>query len=223
MRRAKLLISIVAILAVPGSLFGAYILGRFVFLAPDICSSSSPAGTYTVTLTGQAERPAFPAVVHTVNFHVVKHGQSLITEKYFHSGDWLDPSFSILYQNQTWLSENILHFYREEYFRRGSAGTALITNTSARTIKYLKVVSDNAYLLFDLQPGSTTRITISPARGNLLYISVEGEFSDSVRIEKVGEDFIVQRETPGPVDYYINVGGMLPSIESPHFEKYRNH
>ena len=197
MKRAKILIAIVVVLMLTGVLFGIYVLNRVFFNTPDILTSSSPGGTYSVTLSGQSDEPSFPVLEHTVYFRVVKDGGSFITGEYFHSGDWFDPSFSILYPQQSWLSENILHFYREEYFQRGAAGTAQVTNKSDKSIKYLKVVSGSAYLLFDLQPGSTTNIKIAPARGNLLYISAEGEFSDNVKIEEVGVDFIMhQTSTP---------------------------
>jgi hypothetical protein len=219
-KRAKILIAIVVVLVLIGALFGTYILNRTVFSASDILTSSSPAGTYAVTLSGQSERPSFPAVEHTVYFRVVKDGKPFINGKYFHSGDWLDPSFSILYPQHSWLSENILHFYGEESSQRRTAGTALVTNKSDKPIRYLKVVSDDAYLLFDLQPGSTTSIKIPSANSSLLYINVEGEFSDNVKIEEVGVDFIMhQRSTPA--EYHIVISGVVPTIDSPQLEKYK--
>lgn len=219
MRRAKLLIAIVVVLLI-SALFWTYILNRVFFNAPDILTSSSPSGTYSVTLSGQSDEPSFPIVEHTVYFRVVKDGGPFLTGKYFHSGDWFDPSFSILYPQHSWLSENILYFYSEEFSQQGTAGTAVVTNKSDKPISYLKVVSDTAYLLFDLQPGSTTRLRIAPARGDLLYISAEGEFPDNVKIERTGVDFKV-RQPSTPVEYHIVISGVVPSIDSPQLEKYK--
>ena len=220
MKRAKILIAIVVVLVLIGALFGIYILSRTVFSASDILTISSPGATYSVTLSGQSDEPSFPILEHTVYFSVVKEGGLFLTGKYFHSGDWFDPSFSTLYPQHSWLSEKILHFYGDDSSQRRTAGTALVTNKSDKPISYLKVVSGDAYLLFDLQPGSTTSIKIPPANGSLLYIKVEGEFSDNVKIEEVGVDFVMH-QTSTPAEYHIVISGAVPSIDSPQLKKYK--
>jgi hypothetical protein len=193
---------------------------KVVFAAQQFLASSSPAGTYTVLLSGRPERPRVPAVVNSVWFRVVKGHDAFIGERYLHSGDWLDPSFSILYPNHTWTTENTLHFYREEYFQRGGPCKVVIENNSSRLIKYLKVTSDDTYLLFDLQPKSKSRVNISPARGSIIFISAEGEFSEGASIQKTGENFRIQNCSDEPISFYINIVGAVPQIESPRFQKY---
>ena len=184
MKLRRLLLGIAAVLALAAAAsFAAFTFSRILFFTPEILTSSSPAGTYSVTLTGQSERPVLPAFKHRVWFRVVKDGKPYISDKYFHSGDWFDPSFSILYPQRAWHSENILHLYTEEFFRRGPAGVGVIRNTSDKTIKYLRVVSDDVYLIFDLDPGSVVRVSVPPPRGDV-YLGAEGEFVDNVRIER---------------------------------------
>ena len=89
-RTKNLTLLVAALLMLQGTLFGACALYRFAFPTPVILTSSSPAGTYIVTLTGQSDRPRFPAVIHTVSFSVVKDQKAFLLERYLHSGDWLD-------------------------------------------------------------------------------------------------------------------------------------
>jgi hypothetical protein len=42
-----------------------------------------------------------------------------------------------------------------------------------------------------------------------------------MRIEKTGENFSIHKKIDEPITYYINIVGTVPSIESPHLEKFR--
>jgi hypothetical protein len=224
MRRAKsLILLIAATLALPATLLAACAFYGVVFPHPRILTSTSPAGTYTVTLTGKAERPSYPAVVNTVWFSIVKDNKPFLAERYLHSGDWLDPSFAILYPQHSWVSENTLHFYREEYFHSGKSSAVEVINSSGEAINYLKVSSDDTYLLFDLQPKSRTKLIMAPPRGSIAYVSVEGEFSENKRIEKRGQNFRIRKVPDEPISYRIDIVGNVPLIESPQLEKYEPH
>ena len=72
----------------------------------------------------------------------------------------------------------------------------------------------------DLDPGSVVRVSVPPPRGDV-YLGAEGEFVDNVRIEDVGENFIINGKKSEPIDYYITIDGVRPAIESPHLEKYK--
>src|SRR5215213_1569203 len=76
-------------------------------------TTSSPNGTYVVRLFGQKDRPKVPMVSHEVVFSVTREGKALSADNFFHSGDWLDPSFDLIYPQHSWVKENVLHFYRE--------------------------------------------------------------------------------------------------------------
>lgn len=185
--------------------------------SPVFLTTSSPKRTYTVQFAGRQGRPFLPAAVNTVRFSVRKDADVVLSDRYLHSGDWLDPSFAILYPQHDWPSENVLHLYRQEYFTRGAASKVVVRNDSAVAIKYLRVTSDDTHLLFDVEPGSQMELRIPPARGDLRYITVEGEFSDSKPVEEVGENFFIDKQ---PTTFYINVAGNLPTIESPGKQKY---
>lgn len=204
-----------------GTLLCVHPVYKFVFAAQQFLASSSAEGTYTVLLTGRPERPRVPVVVNSVWFRVLKGNDVFIGERYLHSGDWFDPSFSILYPNHAWVSANTLHFYREEYFQRGRSCKVVIENHSGRLIKYLKVTSDDIYLLFDLQPRSASSVNISPPRGSIIFIGAEGEFSDGGSIQKTGENFRIQNCSNEQISFHINIVGAIPLIESPQLEKYR--
>jgi len=222
MKRAKRLVLLLLVVSVVlGALLCVHTVYKIVFAAHQFLASSSPTGTYTVLLTGRPKRPRVPAVVNSVWFSVVKGNHVFIGERYLHSGDWFDPSFSMLYPNHAWSSENILHFYREEYFQRGRPCKVVIENHSEQVIKYLRVTSDDIYLLFDLQPKFASSVNISPPRGSIMFIGADGEFSDGRSIEKTGENFRVQNCSDEQIRFYINIVGAIPLIENPQLKKYR--
>jgi len=190
---------------------------RIAAADPVFLTTTSPAQTYTVSIAGQKDRPRFPAIVNTVTFSVTKRSETFLGSQYLHSGDWLDPSFSILYPQHNWPSENVLHFFREEYFSGGEPLRLIVKNSSGETIKYLLVVSHDAHLLFDVQANSKTELKIPPPRGDIFYISVEGQFTDGRAQKRVGQNFIVNKR---PATFYVDVGDTAAAFESTGWEKY---
>ncbi len=41
----------------------------------------------------------WPFVAHTVQFNVLKNNRSILSDKYLHSGDWMDTSYEISFPN----------------------------------------------------------------------------------------------------------------------------
>src|SRR5262245_48096690 len=76
-------------------------------------SSSSPDQTYKVELTGDKGRGGFfvPAVV---KYNLIKNGHLLAKNRKAHSGNAMDISFEIAYPEHTWISENVIRFWRNE-------------------------------------------------------------------------------------------------------------
>ncbi|CAN5645283.1 hypothetical protein BH24ACI2_BH24ACI2_11770 [soil metagenome] len=89
-------------------------------------TTSSPAGTYMVNLTGQKERPHIFTV--EVRFNVLKNGKPFWSDQYLHSGDAFDLSFEVGYPDCRWLGENILRFYHEKDFNAGKPQVVIVVN-----------------------------------------------------------------------------------------------
>lgn len=182
-----------------------------IFGRPSVFASiSSPHGTYKVNLTGHKKRPVF--FTNEVRFHVLKSGQPFVTDQYLHSGDAFDLSFESGYPDYRWPAENILQFYREQNFTEGPPDTLIIINKATRAIKYLRVLSTDKFLLFDLQPGTETKLLASPFRGGL---HLKGEFVEGKSFEN-GVAFRIQDGQSGPFTYYIYITDDNLMTEDPH-------
>jgi hypothetical protein len=193
-----------SIIALFGVLILSFLLYKTSVKQTAFLTTSSPARTYTVYLTGQKQRPLFFTV--EVRFNVLKNGDSFLANKYLHSGDSGDLSFEAGYPNHRWINENTIQFYREQYFNDGKPDTLVVLNHTNKTIKYIRIESVDKFLLFDLQAGSTTNMLNSRPRGDSKWLRVGGEFSDGRSI--VGNDVTlpVRRELRGsPITYYIEV------------------
>src|ERR1044072_6769910 len=129
MNRTKRLLATVIACGILG--LGLWILWvRIAAASLVFLMTTSPAQTYTVSIAGQKDRPRLPALVNTVRFSVTKKFETFLVNQYMHSGDWLDPSFAMLYPQHNWASENVLHLFREEYFSGGEPGRLIVKNSS---------------------------------------------------------------------------------------------
>jgi hypothetical protein len=182
-------------------------------------TTSSPNGTYTVRLTGRKGRPTILFRTNQVFFSVTRNAKEFLSNKHIHSGDWLDPSFDSSYPQYEWLSEDRLHFFREDFFRDGQPETIVVQNKTQKNIPYLRVASVDAFLLFDIKPGAAFKLIVSGPRTDNRWITAEGEFSDSQGIQQ-SEGFIFNKERKGPYTYHIIVNSDKTTIESPDLEKY---
>jgi hypothetical protein len=166
-------------------------------------STTSPAGTYTVSLTGQKERPLFFMV--EARFEVSKGGEPFVTNKHLYSFDSMDLSFELGYPNHRWLSESTVQFYREEYFNDGEPDTFLLVNNTGRAIKYALVESEDKFLLFDLPAESTTKLLNSPQRGDFKWLNIAGEFGDGRSIVSKPVDLAIPTTRRGGATYNISI------------------
>jgi len=175
--------------------------------------TSSPLQTYTVKLTGQKERPRFFTV--EVRFDAYRQGSPIWMNQYLHSGDWMDISFELAYPDHHWRSENILHFYREENFRNRDRGPTVATliNDTDQVIEYLKLESEDIFLIFDLHPHSKAVLEISPPMSDVQGIGIEGKFSNGETFQK-GAGFDVKDKRKVPLTYTISLNDNDISIAS---------
>jgi hypothetical protein len=155
-----------------------------------------------------------------VRFDVLKNGKPFVSNAYLHSADSYHLSFEAGYPDHRWLSENTLHFYREEYLTKGKPDTIILSNKTAETIRYLRVQSIDKFLLFDLQPSFSVELSASPPRADLQWVGAEGEFSDGRKIELKGVNFKTRKELGSAFTYYVNVTEHGLVIESPKLDTY---
>jgi hypothetical protein len=181
--------------------------------------TSSPNGTYRVSLSGQKGRPPL-GLTSEVRFEVFKNGELFVPKKYLHSGDSFDLSFEAGYPNHGWLRENVLHFYRDEYLKKDRLDKVIVSNSTSEKIRYLRVQSIDKFLLFDVEPRSSMELAASPPRGDIKWVGAEGEFSNGQKIELTGANFKTRKEFGEAFVYYVSITDHGLVIESPQLEKY---
>jgi len=198
---------------------GSVILVRTLIPAGPFLTTTSPKGTYTVRLTGRKDRPRIPFVNHEVRFSVTKGEKLFLSDKFLHSGDWLDPSFELWYPENSWFSENILQFYKREFRSDGAQESIIVLNKTAQTIPFLRIVSVDTFLLFDVQAGTASTLAVSAPRTDSRWVSVEGELAGHHAIKSAEEGFVLAAAQKGPFVYYVYVTENGISIESLDLQK----
>jgi hypothetical protein len=76
----------------------------------------------------------FPLVSHHVAFSVNKNHNVYVGRKFFHSGDWLDPSFELAYPDYEWISEATLRLYDADAFNSQSTDTVRVINRTSEVV-----------------------------------------------------------------------------------------
>ena len=215
MRRLYKVIALVTTLAI--TLATGIIVHRLVFKSHVWLSTSSPSGTYTVELTGNKSRSFY----HVVRFNLIKNGQPVIENAYAHSGDWMDISFELAYPEHAWVNENAIRFWRNPDVPDDKSDTLLISNDTGKVIRYLKIYAKDMFLVFDVQPKSSHRLSFSHQYEGS-WIDCEGEFDDGQRIEASGVSFSRSDKLNEPMRYCMSIGDSRVKIESPQAEGYES-
>jgi hypothetical protein len=217
----KVIVNLVLLFTFIGAAVGSVTLFKITTQSEAFLITTSPKGTYTVRLTGQKDRPKVLFVTHQVLFSVSEGEKVLLANEYLHSGDWLDPSFDLSYPEHTWVSDDILQFYKKKFFDEGQHKSIVVINKTKEMIQYLRVTSVDTFLLFGVRPESTTTLTVSPPRRDSEWIEVEGEFLGGRRIKGDGVAFLIPKGKNGPFAYYVYINENSLTIESPDLEKYK--
>jgi len=217
----KVIVNLALLFAFTGAAVGSLTLWKITTQSESFLSTTSPKGTYTVRLTGRKDRPKVPFLNHQVLFSVSREEKVVVANSYLHSGDWFDPSFDILYPDHAWENNEILHFYKKEYFADGQPEQVVVLNKTTETIQYLHVTSVDTFLLFDIQPESTTRLVVSRPRADSRWIKIAGQFSDGTPIQGKGVGFVLPKSKQPPFTYYIYIDKKSFTIESSGLEKYK--
>ena len=111
-----------------------FFIGSYLFSSVWL-STSSPNKTYKVELTGDKERGGF-IIPSVVGYKVIKENQVIAENLSIHSGDWMDISFELAYPEHTWISENVIRFWRNSHLpeEKDKTDTLLISNDTDKTI-----------------------------------------------------------------------------------------
>lgn len=187
-------------------------------------STRSPQQTYWVTLKGQAGPPdtymtQLDLTEHTVKADASKSGKMIFENLSIYSGDGYDEGFKALYPDYRWLSDSVLEFGQNKNFSQPQQAEVYILNQTQKTIPYLYVSAGKYYifLLFDLPPGSTTKLLL-----NLQFwervIGCEGKFDDNTNIPFRNVSFSSKDETSADAHYCISISDSDIRIESREFE-----
>ena len=168
-----------------GSLFCLGIYSFFFKPLQTFLITSSPDKTYTVSLRGQKTQPIF--FTAEVRYDVSKKGAPMLSNKFLYSADGLDFPFEYRYPNYRWLNEQTIQFYREENLRERPPDSVIVVNNTGKTIKLVRIESNEIVLFFQLEPGFKTSIPSSQS-GDSKWIFVKGEFTDGTSISEFGAD-----------------------------------
>jgi hypothetical protein len=158
------------------------VVGRFWIKqrTHEFLTSTSPDDTYTVRLKGNKGRPRI--IPNEVRADVFKAGQLFVSDIWLHrTEDSFDLSFEAGFPQVRWLTDNTVEFYRPDYFDLG-ADSLTVENKSGKLIKYLRVQSENKFLIFELGSGKSISLKIPAARGDSQWIAVAGAFADGLEI-----------------------------------------
>jgi hypothetical protein len=188
----------ITVLAIFFGGFAFYQIGRSAWEreAQPFLSISSPDKTYSITFSGQRDRPTFPFKDHSVYMEIRKAGEFVRRSTKFLSGDWLDPSFDMLFPNHQWIGNNTLLLYRDQYRQDTALDTVEVINSSDITVRYLGIRSQDCAILLDIKPHSTTTFQISGARGDSKSVFVEGQLTAETALPNQGAAFDVQNKKP---------------------------
>lgn len=143
-------------------------------------TTTSPDHTYAISLKGNKGRPLL--IPNQVSADVSKSGQPFLSDIRVHEAwDSFDLPFEAGFPDVRWLTDNVVEFYRPEYFESG-ADSLQVQNEAAKPIKYMFVQAHNKFLVFDLQPGASVSLEISAPRGDSRSIALWGAFADETEV-----------------------------------------
>ena len=190
----------------------AGIIIHWWFAEPVVWLSSRPANQkYTVELTGDKGRGGF-LINSVVNYNILIDGKPLIRERLAHQGDWMDISFELAYPEHAWIDDKTLRFWSNRHRREDNLDTLLVSNSTDKVIRFLRVETWDMFFVFDIQPRSHLKLLFTH-RSEGKGISAEGEFEDGSLIDySVG---FLESGSSEPLGYCMAINYDRVSITSP--------
>lgn len=163
-------------------------------------TSQSPTGKYTVELTGDKGRGGLVTYA-VVKYNLLVDGRPVTRDRLAHYGDWMDISFELAYPEHAWIDEKTLRFWNE-HRREDKLDTLVISNNTAKRIKFLRIKAWDMFFVFDVKPNTKQKLTFTH-RTESKQISAEGEFEDRALID-YGVSFPEHRRRE-PVGYCMTI------------------
>lgn len=162
---------------------------------------------------GRGDRPTLPIFDHSVVLEIVKRGKPFLSRRELYSGDWLDASFREWYPEHQWVTEQSLQFYKDQFRRDLPNDTVTVANNSSRRIRFLRIMTVDLLIVLDFEPKSTVTFSVSRARSDLKWTSVEGEFEGGQPITGSSRNLDVSGRKL-PVSFRIDISDDATTIES---------
>lgn len=174
-------------------------------------TTSSPNGTYSVSLKGDKGRPLI--MRNEVRVDVSKVGQPFISDIWLHSAeDSFDLSFEAGFPEVRWRADNIVEFYRAQDFDAGR-DSLLVENKASKPVRYLRIQSKNKFLLFEVHSGASVSLDIPAPRGDSQWIALQGAFADGSEIPFSSKSFEKRFSRKQHSIYQVSVGESNPTIQ----------
>lgn len=155
-------------------------------------STASPQNTYTVNLKGAKGRPLL--IPYWVHADVSKTGEPYIADVLLHeTWDAFDLSFEAGFPEIRWPANNVVEFYRPQYFEDGN-DILIVQNRSGRPVKCLFINAVSKFLVMDMRPGASLSLKAPKPRGDWQWIVLEGVLDDGTRIPRHDKSFRQHRK-----------------------------
>ena len=155
-------------------------------------STTSPQNTYTVNLKGAKGRPLL--IPYWVHADIHKMGEPYVADVFLHEAwDAFDLSFEAGFPEIRWPANNVVEFYRPEYFEDGN-DILIVQNRSGKPVKTLFVHAVSTFLVVDMRPGGSLSLKAPKPRGDWQWIVLEGVLDDGTRIPRHDKNFRQHRK-----------------------------
>jgi hypothetical protein len=150
-------------------------------------TTTSPQNTYSVNLKGAKGRPLL--IPYWVSADVYKMGEPYVADVLLHEAwDAFDLSFELGFPETRWPANNIVEFYRPQYFEKGN-DILIVQNRSAKRLNCLFIDAVSKYLIIDMRPGASLSLNIPKSRATWHWIGFEGVLEDGTKIQRAYKDF----------------------------------
>src|SRR5687767_377213 len=155
-------------------------------------STTSPQNTYTVNLKGAKGRPLL--IPYWVHADVYKMGEPYVADVFLHEAwDALDLSFELGFPEIRWPANNVVEFYRPQYFEDGN-DIFIVQNRSGKPLKSLFVHAVSTFLVVDMRPAASLSLKAPKARSDWQWIVLEGLHNDGTKIPRHDKSFRQRRQ-----------------------------
>lgn len=175
-------------------------------------TTSSPQNTYSVNLKGAKGRPLL--IPYWVSADVYKIGEPYVTDVLLHQAwDAFDLSFELGFPDIRWPANNVVEFYREEYFEDGS-DVLIVQNRSGKNLRCVSIDAVSKFLVIDMRPGASLSLKAPKSRGDVQSIDLEGVMDDGTTISNQSVSFDRTGRRALDCTYLVSITESGPTIET---------